>query len=400
MDNIVEFYLKKYTIAKRGILAMKNRGKEKVLRFMGVGAFAVFMFATLTACGKKTINVTETLSVKFDGCNGYGVAELENEYAWESEAFKEAGVEQMDALNALANGVVIESAVSYEVSPKENLSNGDEVTVRAVYSNEAVEDYNIKFTASEKKFVVEGLPDVKQVDLFENIDVAYKGIAPNVTASIVDGNTDSYVLTTYALDKSSNLNVGDVVTVTVKYDKQKLLEAGYMAESDTKEFQVSGVASYVTELSEIPEDVMGKMKRQMEDALLAHTASNWSEKESLVGMNFLGNYLLLLKSGMSGSANNMLYLVYKIDVNNSEDSFSYYTYCRFNDLILLEDGTCSIDLSSYKMPHGNSALGIVSGEAFVKGSYYYLGYEQIESLFNNCVTANIENYEYESNIVE
>ena len=35
-------------------------------------------------------------------------------------------------------------------------------------------------------------------------------------------------------------------------------------------------------------------------------------------------------------------------------------------------------------------MGMVNGEAFTKGSYYYNGYEETDSLFNNCVTKNIE----------
>lgn len=373
--------------------------KEKISKFMVTGMSAIFIAGMLTACGKKNIDVTESLTVKFDGCNGYGVAELENEYGWESEAFEAAGIEQISSFTDFANGVTIEGAVSYEMSPRENLSNGDEVTVKATFDNEAVEGYNIKFTAKERKFVVEGLPEVEQVDLFENIEVEFQGISPNATASLIDGNSDYYVWTTYSLDKTNGLKAGDSVTVTAKYDQKELLANGYMAESDTKEFQVSGVASYVTQISEIPDDIMEKMKKQMEDTLKAQVASRWSEKESLRGMSFVGNYLLNLKSGMNGSINNMLYLVYKMDVDNSEGSFSYYTYCRFDNLILLDDGTCSIDLSSYKMPQGGSAFGVY-GEAFQKGNYYYLGYEQIESLFNNCVTANIEKYEYESNISE
>ena len=36
----------------------------------------------------------------------------------------------------------------------------------------------------------------------------------------------------------------------------------------------------------------------------------------------------------------------------------------------------------------------------MKGSYYYVGYEELDSLFNNCITKNIEQYEYETAIKE
>ena len=92
--------------------------------------------------------------------------------------------------------------------------------------------------------------------------------------------------------------------------------------------------------------------------------------------------------------------IYKISVENSENNFDFYTYCRFKDIIVLADGTCSVDLTNYTMPTGSAFLGMVNGEAFTKGSYYYNGYEETDSLFNNCVTKNIEQYEYESSVAE
>lgn len=360
----------------------------------------LFLFTMLTGCGTKKIDVMESVVLTFNGVDGYGVAEIEDAYAWEKSAFEAAGIQDIEDFSDLGDAFVIESAVSYDISPKENLSNGDEVIVTAQIDNEAVEQYKIKFEAKEKRFVVEGLPEVQTIDLFENIDVTFQGIAPNATATIIDANTDYYVYTQYNLDKKSNLSDGDIITVTAKYDAEELLNAGYIAESDTKEFRVSNVPKYVTELSEIPDDILGKMKNQIEDAMLAQVASRWVETDSLSGMNYVGSYLLKLKDGMYGNASNYLYIIYKIDVENSADVFSFYTYGCFNNLIILEDGTCSVDLSNYQTPSGSGMFGMVSGEAFRKGEYYYLGYEDIESLFNNCVTANIENYEYESNITE
>ena len=36
----------------------------------------------------------------------------------------------------------------------------------------------------------------------------------------------------------------------------------------------------------------------------------------------------------------------------------------------------------------------------IQGSYYYYGYEETDLLFNNCVTKNIEQYEYESTVIK
>lgn len=75
-----------------------------------------------------------------------------------------------------------------ELSPKENLSNGDEVTVTAVVDNDTAKEYDLALKGGEKKFTVEGLQEPQELDLFENIDVQFNGIAPYITASVNGGS--------------------------------------------------------------------------------------------------------------------------------------------------------------------------------------------------------------------
>lgn len=381
----------KYNMEK----SYRNTIKKKFI------AFVTLMFSCiLMACGTSKIDVMEKITLQYNGCNGNGIALIENPYTWEQEALEKSGVEDTDDISSMADTLEIESAVSFEVYPNENLSNGDEVIVKAVYDNKEVEKYKIKFTGNEKKFTVSGLPEIQTIDLFEKVEVTFDGIAPYVTATINKGNAEMPVYTNFEIDKNRDLNIGDIVTVTAKYDENTLSQSGYQAKSSSKEFKVGNMAKYVTDINEIPEDMMKKMQKQMEDAMKAYVADKWAEEESMSGMNFMGTYLLNPKEGRLGEPMHYLYLVYKIDVKNSEGSFSYYTYCQFRNMIILEDGTCSLDLSDYQMPKGSGWGGMVTGEAFNKGKYFYLGYEDLDSMFNNCVVRYLANYEYSTTVVE
>lgn len=354
----------------------------------------------VTGCGKKKIDVMDTVDLQFSGVNGHGTAILKDAYDWESQAMEAAGIEIKD-FYSLGEAFFLENAVAYEISPSEALSNGDEVEVKAIIDDKVANEYNIKFVGGTKKFVVDGLKEVEYVDLFENIDVDFQGIAPDATAILNNANSDYYVgVKRYTLDKTSNLRVGDIVTVTAEYDESKMLEAGYMAKQDTKEFVVPEIDRYVMSIEEIPEETINKMNKQLEDAIYAQVANKWSEKDSLVSAEYVGCYLLTAKENMPVFDHNVFYSIYKLEVKNSENEFSFYTYCSFNNIIILKDGTCSVDLASYKMPQGSAFFGSTSGEAFMKGSYYYTGYEEIDSLFSNCVTKNIEYYEYETKMNE
>lgn len=136
-----------------------------------------FMFLTvllvlaLNGCGKeeKAIDVTEALTLRFSGVSGSGTAEIEDPYSWEKEALAATNIDEIDSFSDLGDAFIIESAVSYDISPKENLSNGDEVTVSVKIDNETIEKYDIKFIGEEKKFIVEGLSEIHAFECKEEI---------------------------------------------------------------------------------------------------------------------------------------------------------------------------------------------------------------------------------------
>ncbi len=353
----------------------------------------LFLFAMFMGCGTKKIDVMESVVLNFSGVDGYGVAEIEDAYAWEKSALEAAGIQDIENFSDLGDAFVIESAVSYDISPKENLSNGDEVVVTAQIDNDAVEQYKIRFEAKEKRFVVEGLPEVQTIDLFENIEVAFQGIAPNASAIVIDENTDYYTMMHYNIDKDNNLDIGDAITVTAEYDKEQLLKAGYVAESDTKEFVVSNISRYISELADIPEEVMESLKKQTEDIIKSNVAN--IKGYSLDNLIFLGNYFLRSKNNDLWNQLNCIFYVYQVNITGNED-ITYYYYVGYNDILLTEDEVCIYDLNDVKEPWNicdTLGLGTLNW-------HYLNGYYSIDELFNECVTKNLDKYEYESTVMD
>ena len=307
---------------------------------IAAGAVLLLLAGTVSGCGKTEIDAMEKLDVSFSGVDGYGTASVTNKYDWEEEVLEAIGGDDPEDVSLLGDMMKIESAVSYEVFPDEGLSNGDMVTVKVTADNEMVKEYKIAFKAGEKEFTVGGLKEVEQLDLFETVDVEFEGFAPYVKASIKKGNSSAPVYVTYSLDKSENLTMGDVVTVTAEYDENRLLEQGYTVKESMKEYVVPECDRYAAQLAQIPSDTMGKMQGQIEDAIRAKGG------DELTGMEYIGSYFLSLKPGMDGRCYNAVYVLYKVeetDVENPDEMVQYYTYGRFEDLIILKDGTCSVD---------------------------------------------------------
>ena len=71
-----------------------------------------------------------------------------------------------------------------------------------------------------------------------------------------------------------------------------------------------------------------------------------------------------------------------------QTGFSCYYVVGYYDILILEDGTCSYDFD--KMEKRNPIIS--------KGMASYNGYENLDQLFNDCVTQNLTEYTYESTI--
>lgn len=324
----------------------------------------------------------EDVEVKFSGYAPNGTAEIQNnsEYNYETPY------------------------LDFELDKRDGLSNGDKVTVSVAntagdedtFRENCIRDWGVAPSAVTKEYTVEGLDEMEDYDPFEHIIVSFSGTSPDTTINITN-NTGIEDLE-FEADKYEKLKLGDTVTVTAKgyYDEDPAELCAYEGKNLTvtsKEYTVENVPKYADQLSEIPQDMLDKMDQNAQDKLNAYAANNWSDEERLVGISLEGEYFLYVKDGAdtydywSGeSTYNKLFLVYKVSVEADGKPYEYYYYSRFSNIIIMEDGTCSLDMSAIATPDDTIS---------VDGYYYYHGYADLDTLKYKTVTANLDNYTYE-----
>ena len=374
------------------------------------GIMVVCVMAGLTGCGKTKIDVTENLIVDFNGYDGYGKAVLNDDFAWLDKA--EAEYEGDELLSGLKFYSDLDRAVKYTIEPSEGLKKGDEITVKVDINESAVESYNFKLSGESQKFTVSGLDKIEDFDPFADIEVVYSGMAPN--ASVAVKNTPNDLSLKYTWDKSNGLSNGDTVTLSVSANngddlEKYCLEHGKRLTATEKTYTVESLAGYVQKLEDISEDMLEKMNQQAQDKLNASIASNWAEESKLKDSKLLGYYFLVPKEGSNAWVNNYLYLVYEnkvyIDKNKNDvtvGDVTYYYYTCFEDIMLLEDGTCSVNLSNSNVPNNTFKVEYKYTDKNWgwenNGNYYFYGYKDLDSMFSDCVTTKIESYIYENTV--
>lgn len=368
-------------------------------------AAAVTAVMCLTSCGESKIDVINNLTISYTGYNGYGNAEV----SFISQPWIDKADEKSDGA---PSRFVYENAVTYTIEPADHLSNGDVITVTAEVDNTDMEKYHLCLVGGSQTYTVEGLEKPEKFDPFENVSVTFDGIAPNATASVRKNACPVFL--EFSLDKSKGLSNGDTVKVSVKApngdpDVEKYcLEQGYAPSSTEKEFKVEGLSAYAAKLSDIPEDMLKKMNDQVQDVLKANVASGWAKESTLVSSDLIGYYFLTPKDEVDYfNAHNYLYLVYKNKAHISENSrkvtvgdVNYYYCAYYQDIMILEDGTCSVKLTSAKIP-SNEFKKEYKYEKYSweeTGYYYFKGYTDLDSMFNDCVTTRIANYKYENTV--
>ncbi len=364
----------------------------------------------LSGCGAKTVNLNDYLTIECKGMDTAGKAS----FSVDIERLVEDNAEALGMDGASFGSLLtvyddFYSKLGGELDKSSELSNGDKITFKwdDIDTKKFKEKYSLKLNFSDVPYEVSGLEQAEEFNPFDYITVTYEGFAPYGKLNISKNGENPVYGISYRADKANGLSNGDKVIVKAEAGSditEYCFGKGYAPSETEREFTVSGLASYATKLNLIPAEAMTKMDTHAQDVFKANVAKNWNDSgESLKDIKLIGNYFLIPKdSSISTNTYNYVYFIYKITAENSEkdSAFDYYYYSYYTNIILLDDGTCSFDLNDITVPEGSSFFGLVSGEAFSTGEYYYKGYEDLDSLFNKHITAKIDKYQYESTVEE
>ena len=399
----------------------KDFSKKKMLISGGVVVIVCLVLIKVFTAGNN-IDLNEYLIINCYGYDSVGHAT----YEFDMEAFLEdygekikysdsskTGIDWLDELadSLPAAEIMVSGCVEGSLSQTSNLSNGDVITFTWNCDVETADElYNCNLKYNDVEFTVSGLDKLETFDPFENVQLEYSGIAPNGKVTVQNNSTEEVVNSLeYTVTPAEGLSNG--MTVKVSIDESGLNHMadtyGKIPSVTSREYIVEGLESYVTQLSQIPDDLMEKFKSQSEDVIAAYVAKNWSDYITLDNITFFGCYFLVPKSISDYFYTTQLYMVYELQVHEYEESrgldntFNDYYYVKFQNIMLLSDGTYSVDLSNYKSCD-HTFVREVNWEGSWLGynSLIYRGYESLDSLFNNCVTAQIDTYSYESTVKE
>ena len=322
-----------------------------------------------------------------------GLEQPEEFDPFENITIEYSGIAPNGTANINTSGAVVDGLI-YMADKTADLKNGDVITITVSASD----------NSSSNSPAWTDYVDESEIYGYELDDEGYEGY--------IDSNGDFHRFEDVVKENNNNNNNNNNNSNIDSNLKNYCRKKGKIPTVSEKEYTVDGLTSYVMAIDEIPKDMQEKMQSQANDSLQSYSAG-WEEDVSMKESEFIGYYLLTAKEGFSANPYNTIYLVYRYTASihayvrggSSDEKVdgeeTYYIFYRYSDIKLLEDGTCSVDLSSGKMCDNSceSNYGYPSGWGF-SVFYKFKGYPDLDSMFNECVTKNIETYNYENTVAE
>jgi uncharacterized Zn finger protein (UPF0148 family) len=159
---------------------------------------------------------------------------------------------------------------------------------------------------------------------------------------------------------------------------------------------------YVSALSEIPVDLMDKLKAQTTDNIVAYAASHWEDNVSVAETEYIGSYLLRKKDGINAKYENIIYVVYAVRAaiktdSGREQNTTVLFYTSFYDLKKSGAGSVETDIGNYQIP-GNSFDVTINNDG-KKQRYSFTGYENVDSMYKDLVLKSLDQYSCDGEVV-
>lgn len=304
--------------------------------------------------------------------------------------------------------------VTTELSQRNNLSNGQEVTLTWPCQDDAFGDFfNYGLKCEEETYVVEGLQAVQMFDPFENIELQFSGIAPNGQVQIIQNDFSGvYSDLYYYVDNNYNLSNGDTVKVTLGTSYWTdtttacIENYGICPSATEKEYTVEGLEYYVTSLDEIDIDALNAMIAQGQDNFNAYVANGWGDENRVDSFVWQGSYMLTPKPGRNDQS--YVYMVYKVNATWKFTNWwwdeeyyqpvEFYYVVRFDAPVVNSEGVCVADVVDYYVPYSEYYYEYTPDGEDNSSTLYTRGYATLDDFVRECITTNIEYYNYETDI--
>ncbi len=344
---------------------------------------AVVILLLLRGVFATEVDLDDYLSASYEGYDGFGSVEA----VFDEEAFLndygdavkgDAGDYDSSAEAFLATCVAYEATFEDDAPGNGCLANGDTVDLHWECDDDtAKKTYKLKLTYSDKTEQVVGLDKTTAVDVFEYVEVAFAGISSKAVPEVSVTSEDSPVSASdFAFSEDAGLKNGDTVTLTLTDDAEaRLGSEGMVAEPASQDYIVDGLATYITNVADVPHDIYHDIGVTCGDILRSNGTQTADGNVYLANVSYTGMLLQYKANDDASSAASELYVTYRVSLmkpaeNEGDDPTElaqFYSYVLYANPYLDADGSLVMPLDE-GTPCGDAAYSYGNGVYYGYGS--------------------------------
>ena len=340
---------------------------------------SVIFILSLTGCSgngisifKPTVDLNTYVTVNPLGYNGAGRVEVIFDYEKLTQDYQDKIKKNLDE-KYFGDRKGVDAAnhafsyyFPYRLVPdvNEGYEYGDVVTFRWVTSEPGLEALeavlNLKYQHTDMEYTMEGLPEGRMVNIFENMNVDYSGIDGSGTVSMYNAygtfldkngevvNVDLDVDHGYR----SEWKNGDTVHVKVSDKYREYYFSDYYGvefESTEMDYELTNFSYYPTNGREAIDGIETASFQKLNTAMLADLDKIYAWTESTRQVEFIGTMFFYQNKdndldidNVSNNLKNKMIFIYRITDKNNPNGWYTYVSAK-NDMLMvckeLEDGT-------------------------------------------------------------
>lgn len=359
---------------------------KELRRLLLITAATAGLALSLTGCSKN-VDFLQYADVTFDGINGQATATVNVDYNKIGTDVFDKGKTQTDMDEARTETAMM-GEVNYEVTPSENLSNGDTVTLSVEISDYFQKEYKVTAKAASKEITVSGLQEPEMVDPFDDsifttifsenpeegkVSFEIIGTIPELRLNLInDAPEDSplknlqYYVDDFGTHKEYSED--DTIALHVKPSAPQDFAKKYALSRDTIEIPVKGAAKYIRSADEVTTEVLDVIKpiaaARLEDSSSYNvdrtSVFDADQNEVAFARTNIGEprwlntgYLISWKDGEENFSKeyNDLFIPYEVDYekDGSDETGTAVLGFWIKNVIIDENGEVDVDGHAYSI---------------------------------------------------
>ncbi len=373
----------------------RKRKIKKATCFITGVAIIVFVILVINANKKYVrLDLNKYVTLSLEGYDGKGTAKI----SYDGEGVRTELMEGYGKFSrnpfhfydktTAADYDELYRSIHSDISETENLSNGQELLITYSYNKELAKKLKVTVVSDESPIIIQDLKEAKVIskeDLFRDVDVTMSGIAPNLSVKIENKSKDPFLETVqYKQEQEGVMHyLGESVKVSATLDDDLAERMGYRidtaANDRVKDYVVNDVDSYVTEISQLPQELVDQIVtkgaslingtkcehglRVFTEAHIDYNLAGVSSPFTYSGPRVLSMYLKSLKTDanwVEGYDFNNLDVIYEVTITQAGGmSCQAEAAVRVRNLIKRKDGTIEADIDSVEIAtvsHDNKSI--------------------------------------------